>query len=387
MFLTGARQVGKSTLLRQATPFKDWRYQTMDDFDALQLATENPQDLWAGTDAVILDEVQKAVNILPAVKKAVDEKGRHIRFILSGSANLLLMQQVSESLAGRAVYFVLEPMAQGELNHASPPTLLQNALRGQWPEEQRFTKPPDVLPLLQRGFLPALLRFQNEIESLQWWDGYVATYLERDLRQISRVDSLLDFRRMMELLALRTGQLVNQSELGRDARLSQSTINRYINLLETTYLFQRLPAYTASKTTRLLKSPKAFWSDPALPIFLSGYYDQESLRASRELGNYFETFIFMHLRVLAGLLTPRARLYFWRTRKGDEIDFVVEHGRNVVAIGVKMTENPQHKHAAGLRHFLENHSQVTGGLLLHSGEEVKRLAENIVAIPWTMLTG
>ena len=113
--LTGARQVGKSTLLRQAEPFKQWRYQTLDDFDTLRQATENPAALWAGAAAVVLDEVQKAPQLFPAVKKAVDERPGRLRFVLSGSANLLLMQQVSESLAGRAVYFILNPMTLGEI--------------------------------------------------------------------------------------------------------------------------------------------------------------------------------------------------------------------------------------------------------------------------------
>ena len=121
-----------------------------------------------------------------------------------------------------------------------------------------------------------------------------ATYLERDLRQISQIDSLLDFRRLMQLTALRSGQLLNQSELARDARISQPTTHRYLNLLETTHLFERLPAYLSSHTTRLLKSPKVFWNDTGLAVFLSGYYDIESLKQSREYGAYFETLIYHH---------------------------------------------------------------------------------------------
>jgi predicted AAA+ superfamily ATPase len=222
---------------------------------------------------------------------------------------------------------------------------------------------------------------------LRWWEGYIATYLERDLRNVSQIDSLLDFRRVMELLALRTGQLLNQSEVARDARISQPTVHRYLNLLEATHLFERLPAYTASYTTRLLKSPKVFWADPGLAIFLSGYFDQTSLQQSRELGAYFETMIFQHLRTLTSLLTPKARLYFWRTRSGDEVDFVVEHGRRLLAIEVKLTDQPGYRHAAGLRQFSQDYPAAVGGLLLHRGTDIRRLAENIVAVPWSVLTG
>lgn len=386
--LTGARQVGKSTLLRQAEPFSQWRYLTMDDFDTLRQAEDNPQSLWAGATEVVFDEVQKAPQLLPAVKTAVDENPGRLRFVLSGSANLLLMRQVSETLAGRAVYFVLNPITLGEVNAREPSMLLADSLEGRWPAEASLAGSlPDPIPLLQRGFLPALLALRSAEAWLRWWEGYVATYLERDLRQLSQVDSLLDFRRVMELLALRTGQLLNQSEVARDARLSQPTIHRYLNLLEATHLFERLPAYLASHTTRLLKSPRAFWLDPGLAVFLSGYFDRASLRGSRELGAYFETMIFLHLRTLTSLLTPRARLFFWRTHAGAEVDFVVEHGRRLLAIEVKLTDQPGYRHASGLREFIQAHPQATGGILLHAGTDIRRLDENIIAVPWVEMTG
>jgi predicted AAA+ superfamily ATPase len=181
--------------------------------------------------------------------------------------------------------------------------------------------------------------------------------------------------------------LLNQSEVARDARLTQPTVHRYLNVLETTHLFERMPAYTASRTTRMLKSPKAFWNDPGLAIFLSGYYDLDDLRKAREYGAYFETFIYHHLRVLARLMTPSARLYFWRTRAGAEVDFVLEHGQRVLAIEVKHSKNPGYGDTAGLRAFLSEHPKALGGVLLHSGQDIRRLDQKIVALPWTMVTG
>ncbi len=305
--LTGARQVGKSTLLRRAEPFDGWRYHTMDDFDVLRQVRENPASLWAGVNEVVLDEVQKAPELLPAIKRAVDEHPDRYRFILSGSANLLLMGKVSESLAGRAVYLVLDPLTLGEVRGQPPPTLLAEALMGRWPQEGMMPEAPsDPLPLLQRGLMPALMALKSPESHLRWWEGYVATYLERDLRQMSQVESLVDFRRVMALLGLRTGQLLNQSDVARDAGLSQPTIHRYLNLLEATHLFERVPAYLRSHTTRLLKSPPAFWSDVGLAVFLAGYYSVGELAGARELGAFFETLIYQHLRVSSSLLTPRA---------------------------------------------------------------------------------
>ncbi len=299
---------------------------------------------------MVLDEVQKAPELLPAIKRAVDEHPGRYRFLLSGSANLLLMGNVSESLAGRAVYLVLDPLTLGELHGQPPPTLLADVLAGRWPEEGMLPEAlPDPLPLLQRGFMPALLALTDAGGVIcRWWEGYVATYLERDLRQMSQVESLVDFRRVMALLALRTGQLLNQSEVARDAGLSQPTIHRYLNLLEATHLFERVPTYLGSHTTRLLKSPRVFWSDVGLAVFLAGYYSADELADARELGAFFETLIYQHLRVSCSLLTPRGRLHFWRTQTGDEVDFVIEHGRRVVGIEVKMTDAPGYRHAAGL---------------------------------------
>lgn len=386
--LTGARQVGKSTLLRRAEPFAGWRYHTMDDFDVLRQVRENPASLWAGVHEVVLDEVQKAPELLPAIKHTVDEHPGRYRFILAGSANLLLMGKVSESLAGRAVYLTLDPLTLGEIHGQQPSALVPDVLAGRWPEEGDLPEaPPDPLPLMQRGFMPALLTLATAEDHLRWWEGYVATYLERDLRQMSQVDSLVDFRRVMALLALRTGQLLNQSDIARDVGLSQPTIHRYLNLLEATHLFERLPSYVGSHTTRLLKSPRIFFADIGLAVFLSGYYSTDELAHAREVGAFFETLIYQHLRVNSGLLTPRGRLHFWRTQTGDEVDFVIEHGRRVVGIEVKMTDTPGYRHASGLVKFLGDHPQAVGGVLLHGGRQIRRLDERIVAVPWSSLTG
>jgi predicted AAA+ superfamily ATPase len=386
--LTGARQVGKSTLLLNAEPFRNWRFHTLDDFDVQEQARSNPESLWAGTNQVILDEVQKAPEVLLAIKKTVDRNPGKYQFVLSGSTNLLLMKQVSESLAGRAIYFVLDPMSIGEMHSRSNPDILMRLLNGEFPEESSLKEDlPDPAEIILRGFMPPLLNLDSSEAWTRWWEGYVATYLERDLRQVAQIDALLDFRRVMELAALRSAQLINQSEISRDAGLSQPTTHRYLNLLETTHLFDRLPAYTASRTTRLLKSPKSFFNDPALAVFLSGYFELDDLRKAREYGSYFETFIYHHLRILTRLMTPSARIYFWRTLEGNEVDFVLEYGRRLLAVEVKRTDNLGYRDTAGLRLFLEKHPKASGGLVVYGGKAIKRLDEKIVALPWSFLTG
>jgi predicted AAA+ superfamily ATPase len=198
-------------------------------------------------------------------------------------------------------------MTSGEAKRQPMPTILQELFAGKFPSDGVISGiTPYLGSTLLRGSMPALLHISNPTAWVEWWEGYVATYLERDLRQISQIDALSDFRRMMQLLALRTGLLLNQSGVARDAKISQPTIHRYVNLLEGTYLLQNLPAFTASRTTRLLKSPNVQWADPGLAVFLAGYFDEDALSSARELGGFFETFVLHHLRVLANLMTPRA---------------------------------------------------------------------------------
>lgn len=384
--LTGARQVGKSTLLQHESPFDDWRYITLDDFDVLSQVKSDPTSLWAGTDYVVLDEVQKSTKLLDAVKIAVDSTYNKHRFILSGSANILLMKKVSESLAGRAVYFALNPMTIGEMNNLSPTNLLEILLRGELPGEGKI-KPAAAAPFSQmwKGFMPPLMQMKTSASVLRWWEGYVATYLERDLRQLSQIDSLSDFRRLMVALALRCGQILNQTEVARDTAISQPTVHRYINLLETTCLMERLPAFAVNRTKRLIKSPKVMWVDPGLVSFLAGHYDIESLMSSREAGGIFESMIYLHLKALAQLLIPRPRIFYWRTTTGKEVDFVLEWGRKLLAIEVKLSSKPKFSDVETLRLFMDEYPETSAGVLIYGGDEIKIMGEKIVAIPWFLL--
>lgn len=383
VILTGARQVGKSTLLKQEIPFSRWRYLTLDDFDVLNQAERNPSALWSGADQVVIDEVQKSPSLLSAIKKAVDERHRRVRFLLSGSANLLLMKKVSETLAGRAVYFTLFPMTRGEIKSQAPSDLLKRLLMGQFPEERKIkeSKESPFFEML-RGFMPPLLTLSRQAAVLQWWEGYVATYLERDLRQMSEIASLPDFRRVMMALALRSGQMLNQTEVSRDTGVSQPTAHRYINLLEATSLLVRLPAFSGNKTKRLMKAPKVYWIDPGIASFLSGHHDLEGLETSREAGGIFETLILLHLQAAIQLLVPRPHLYYWRTQAGKEVDFIVEQGRHVIGVEVKLTSNPGYADVGGLRQFLQDHPNAIAGVLVHTGRDIRRFDDKIIGIPW-----
>ena len=377
--ITGARQVGKSTFLKNDKNLKDWEYLTLDDFDRLRQANENPEALWLGSDSVIIDEAQKAPNILSAIKKSVDQTKNRKQFIISGSANLLLMKNVTESLAGRAAYISLPPMAYSEIRKLGLNQIIEKLIKGK-KINNRYENLP-ISEILIKGFMPPLIRFNNIDDIPGWWESYTMTYLERDLRELSQVESLLDFRNLMKILALRSGKILNKSDVARDASLSQPTAHRYINLLQISHIIELIQPYFKKRTKRLVKSPKIFWLDPSLAIYLAGYYDKKSLENSREFGSFYESLVYHHLRILADLLKPRAKIYYWRTVSGKEVDFVIEHGNKVLAVEVKSTDKIKYEDAASLKIFVEEYPEAIIGLIFYSGSELRYLDRKILAVP------
>ena len=379
--LSGARQVGKSTLLQNEFP--NFKYVNLDDFNILRQARSDPASLWINENRVIIDEAQRVPEIFPSIKVAVDRARGKKKFIISGSSNLLLMQKITESLAGRAIYFELMPMTYGEIKEDWQGG---NRFLSLW--EKNFTISEqevgyiDPLPFMLKGFMPALLRLSESRDILLWWESYIKTYIERDLRELSQIESLVDFKRVLDCLALRTANVLNQTEIARDAGVSQPTAHRYIRLLEVSDIIKRVPSFAKNRSKRITKSPKIFFVDPALSVYLSGYHDEDSLRGARELGSFFETMVFFHLTVMCEMLVPKAKLFYFRTTTGREVDFVLEQGKKLIAVEVKYTKNPGFEHIRNLLYFMEEYPETLRGLLIHAGSSIKWLHSKVIAIPW-----
>lgn len=383
--ISGARQVGKSTFLQQEFP--DFRYLSLDDFSTLQQAKSDPTSLWMDTDQIVLDEAQKVPEMLSAVKLSVDRTRRKMRFLISGSSNLLLMQRISETLAGRAVYFEMLPMSYEEMyGLGKDPGNFPALFDSNHMEKELELEEIDPLALVTKGFMPPLMDLGSHKDVLLWWEGYVKSYLERDLRELSQVESLIDFRRVLESLALRTGNVLNQTEISRDTGVSQPTVFRYLKLLEVSNIIRRIPGYYSSRSKRVTKSPKLFFVDPGLSIYLSGYHDEHSVLKAREWGNFFETCLFLHLKILSELLVPKASLFYWRTVGGKEVDFVIEYGKKVVAFEVKLTRKPTFDDIKNLLVFMEENPDTVRGVLVHTGRSVRWLHTKVLAVPWWWLT-
>ncbi len=382
VILTGARQVGKSTFF--VHEFSDFKYINLDEFSYLEQARTDPLSLWADSTHLIIDEAQRVPEIFPYIKTTVDRYKNRMRFILSGSSNILLMKNITESLAGRAIYLNMYPMSVGEAKGIPSPDNFWRLLEFQGIKETEVER-KDPLPYLLKGYMPALL-FEEDLRGiLMWWESYVKTYLERDLRELSQIESLVDFRRVLQLLGPRTATIVNQTELARESGVSQPTVSRYIKLLEITNIIIRLPAYFTNLTKRVIKSPKIFFIDPAMAVYLSGYHDLDSLSQAKELGQFFETMILLHLKIVSELMVPTGNLYYWRTTTSKEVDFILDHGSDLFAFEVKMTTNPSHSDIKTLLHFIELFPQTKMAFLLHTGSKIRFLHRRVLALPWWWL--
>jgi len=377
--LTGARQTGKSTLVEKLVP-GERRYRSLDDFDVRDAARRDPEALLAGKDPLTLDEVQREPGLMPAVKRAIDRDRRPGRFLLTGSANLLLMRQVSESLAGRASYLTLWPMARREqlgLGRAGRWNDLLAAPDDQWRDLLAAGDDPeeDWQALALRGGFPTpALELTTQADRAIWFDGYVRTYLERDLQDLASISALPDFRRLMQAACLRLGQLLNQTELGRDVGLPQPTVHRWLNLLETSYLLVRLPAYAVNRTKRLVKSPRIFWGDTGVALHLG---------ASAPTGAHLENLVLHDLLAWRDARVDRVELAYWRTTIGEEVDFVIEAGGKLLPIEVKATAKPRLADCAHLRTFRQEYGRkARAGILLHTGGTVEWLTPDVLAVPW-----
>lgn len=384
LILTGARQTGKTTLLKNELPFKNYKYFSMDDLDTLAQAERDSSPILSSGKNIIIDEAQRVPKVLLSVKQIVDSNENR-RFVLSGSANFLLLKNISETLAGRATYHTLYPFTFSELKRKAAPHWLLNMFKGEYLTERKIVSKPINSIMLFRGFLPPVLELEEPEEISMWWDGYIKTYLERDLRSLSSVASLVDFREVMELLALRTGSIVDQTDISRNTGISQPTVHRYINLLEASHLFIRLRPFTKTKSKSITKTPKGYFIDTGIAARLSGYRNAGSID-DKFKGHLFESLILANLLALADIWDMR--IYFWRTRgeKEREIDFILEYGKNALPIEVKLSNKVKYADIQNILYFISITPNAVGGVVVYGGDEIYRLSSNIFAIPWAMLS-
>ncbi|MEP7271031.1 MAG: ATP-binding protein [Acidobacteriota bacterium] len=381
--LLGARQTGKTTLLRSLPALANRPYLTLDDFDLRTQAATDPESVVLRAPTMVLDEVQRARDLLIAVKRAVDNDPARTpgRFVLTGSANLLMLERVSETLAGRAVYVTLWPFTRRELQglgRTGSWSDLLGAPVDAW-RDLLLTTPaqPEAWQTVARlGGLPVPAHdLSHDDARALWFAGYVQTYLERDLQSVRAVENLADFRRLMRAACLRIGGLLNQTDLARDVGIAQPQVHRFLNVMEASYQAIRLQPYSVNRTRRLIKAPKLYWSDTALAMFLAGETEPR--------GAHLENLVLSDLLAWRDIEPRRPEVLYWRTATGLEVDFVIESKDRLLPIEVKAASRVTSADCKGLEAFLDEYPDLTnGGLLLHGGSETFQITRRVLAVPW-----
>lgn len=389
--LVGARQTGKSTLAQRISPERT--YVTLDDLDRLDQARREPAALLAAAPRLTIDEVQRAPELFLAIKREVDRRRTPGRFLLTGSASLDLFSHLAGALAGRAAAFALLPLTCGERASKAAAGAWDALMEAKTLEDARdaITRPSAPLvwePLaVESGFPPATLAATARTR-IEWFEAFVATYIERDLRQLSQVAHLSDFRRLMSVTALRTGQIGNQAEIARDVALAQPTAHRYLNLLEASGLLVRLAPWAANPTKRLIKTPKIYWADSGLAAFLARLASADDLRSSTLRGAILENLVLSDLLAWRETRAPQPELSHWRTPAGLEVDLVVKAGRRVLPIEVKASSAVSTTEAKGLEAFLDDlQGKSSFGVLVYNGTEVRPLTSRVLLVPLAAALG
>ena len=386
VLLNGARQTGKSTLAQAVSDARGGRYLTLDNPTVLAAARADPL-AFASTGAAltVIDEVQKAPGLFAAIKHTVDRNRQPGRFLLTGSADVLMLPNVSESLAGRMEVLSLQPLAQGEI--ARQASDLIERLFANAPPVTVLRAPADASEstLARRigagGFPEALSRIRTE-RRLAWFSAYVTTVTQRDVRDLSNIADTSALPRLLALLAARSGGLTNMAELARSCALPQATLQRYLALLQATFLYQPLPAWHANLGKRLIKAPKAYLLDSGLACALCGI-GSATLPASPLYGAMLEGFVLGELRRIAAAMPTPPGIFHYRSAGGVEVDFVIEDAAGrCIAIEVKASTSLGDKHFGGLKDLQAALGErFCCGVVLYGGEQQVRFGERLWAVP------
>lgn len=368
VLLTGARRSGKSTLFQHMLVDSP----TLNlDFPTVRANIQaDPSWLAPRQHTLILDEIQKQPELLEILKAYIDGvPQRRGLYAVTGSEQFRLMRGVRESLAGRIAIHTLWPLSWNELHNA-------DVLR------------PDrasLMELMVRGGYPSLW-VDRRLSLSVWMQSYVDTYLERDVELHFGVTRIPEFIRLVELLAARTGQLLNISELGRDCRVADTTIREWISILERSYIVQLIQPWHANLSKRAVKMPKVFFVDTGLLCYFLGIDSSSALERHPSRGSIFENFIFSELIKTLSLDSRRSSLFFYRTHDGQEIDFILERGGQRIGVEAKYAEMGKPQHDRHLRQFLAE-GLLHEAYLVSTGEDLKGLvAGGLHHLPWHQLS-
>ena len=383
--VTGPRQSGKTTLVRAVFP--GYRYASLEAPDVRARAIADPRGFLAQGDRMILDEIQRAPELLSYVQGLVDEDGRPGRFIVTGSQNILLMKSVSQTLAGRTALLLLLPFSLAELYGfgALDPSELDRRGAALEPAVAKRLADMDPWATLLTGFYPPV--HDRGLSPREWMADYFRTYVERDLREVTQVLDLRTFETFVRLAAARTATELNLSGLASDAGVTHQTARRWLTALEIGYVATTLPPHHANYRKRLRKRPRLHFLDPGLVCYLLGIEDAATLERHPLRGAIFESFVVSELMKAFAAMRRDPNLYFWRDATGHEIDVLIDAGVRLIPVEVKSGRTVPPDAVAALKWWTSIPSNPNrGGVLVHGGTEHFDL-DGFRVLPWFLAAG
>jgi uncharacterized protein len=382
--INGARQTGKSTFVKAAfVDGGDFAYVNMDDLNLLRLAKGDPMTFVAQLqEHSAIDEIQRAPELLLPLKKAIDEARERRRYIMTGSASILTLPKLSESLAGRMEIHTLWPLSQGEIRGRKE-RFIDWAFSDEKPQKPEACTQDEYLEAIVRGGYPDALEQMRAGRGPEWFKSYLTTILQRDIQDISRIEGLAELPNLLEIIASRAGNLINFADISRMTKINAVTLKRYYTLLKMVFLVMEVPAWGRNFEKRLVKSPKVFINDTGLLCYLRGL-DVKALKRERLLlGSVMENFVVMELAKQIGWADVHCGLLHFRSVKGDEVDVVLEAAdKRIMGVEVKASMDVTPLDFNGLRMLAETAGdRFHRGILLYTGNEVIQYAPNMWAVP------
>lgn len=388
IFLVGARQVGKSSLLAHLFPKN--KVFVFDPIQDLFNVRKNP-DLFLSDfkPPIILDEIQFVPELLPSLKRYVDMSDAKGQYFLTGSQQLSILKSVSESLAGRVVIIPINPMTPHEMYATfdkeqnwflqyikNPDTFFNNELT-------KITIKPTRIEAIWRGGMPGTIDLPNDA-LIAYFSSYVQTYVERDVRLLENIEDLSNFGRFIALIAALTSQEINYSQLGRELNISPKTAERWLRLLMHTYQWTELQPFHMNAIKRLSLKPKGIITDTGLACYLQRISSPEALAASPMQGAFFESYCFNMIKGFCAAMQMMPNFYHWRTLAGAEVDIIVEIDGVFYPIEVKAATTVSKNDVRGIAAFRETYPQlrIANGVVIYAGDECYRITKDIIAVPW-----
>lgn len=385
VLIVGPRRAGKTTLARKMAE-EGRTYITLDDRTVLDAALSDPNGFIRGLDRAIVDEIQRAPDLLLAIKRSVDEDRRPGRFLLTGSANVMTLPRVADSLAGRIETIRMLPLARAEIAGTAP-TFLERLFEGRLEGERKAVIGDDLVRLALLGGFPEAIERESERRRQAWARSYLTSVLPRDLRDIAEIERLAELPKFVRLLAEYSGRLVNYSQFGSEIDVSHKTGQRYVALLEQVFLVSTLQPWYTNALKRIAKTPKLHFLDSGLLAAVRGL-SFDRVRADRgELGALLESFVFSEVLKLMTVSDLRLAAYHFRDRQMREVDIVLERDNGTIAgIEVKAAATVTSGDFAGLRTLADAcKERFACGVVLYDSADFVPFGENLAAAPLSCL--